>query len=89
MMSMSNEKPNFYFLAFKSKKNGIKVIKLGKLRALNVTIQEEESIMSFVILSISYEPRHYKMCLREFPTRVDTNWPAQPQKLARVLKFWL
>ena len=34
------------------------------------------------------EPRHDKMCLREFPTRPDTNRPAQPQKLARVLKFW-
>ena len=31
-----------------------------------------------------YEPRHDKTCLREFLTRPDTNWPAQPQKLARV-----
>ena len=29
------------------------------------------------------------MCLREFPTRPDTNRPAQLQKLARVLKFRL
>ena len=36
-----------------------------------------------------YEPRHEKMCLRESPTRLDTNRPAQPQKLARVLKFQL
>ena len=28
-----------------------------------------------------YEPRHEKMCLREFPTRSDSNWPAQLQKL--------
>ena len=28
------------------------------------------------------EPRHDKMCLREFPTRSDSNWPAQLQKLA-------
>ena len=35
------------------------------------------------------KPRHDKTCLREFPTRPDTNWPAQPQKLARVLKFRL
>ena len=35
------------------------------------------------------EPRHYKTCLQEFPTRLDTNWPAQPQKLARFLKFRL
>ena len=33
------------------------------------------------------EPRHEKMCLRESPTSQDTNRPAQPQKLARVLKF--
>ena len=37
----------------------------------------------------SNEPRHEKMCLWESPTRPDTNWPAQPQKLARVLKFRL
>ena len=35
------------------------------------------------------EPRHDKTCLREFPTRPDTNRPAQPQKLARVLRFRL
>ena len=29
------------------------------------------------------------MCLRESPTRPDINRPAQPQKLARVLKFRL
>ena len=35
------------------------------------------------------EPRHDKTYLQEFPTRPDTNRPAQPQKLARVLKFRL
>ena len=35
------------------------------------------------------EPEHDKTCLREFPTRPDTNRHAQPQKLARVLKFRL
>ena len=35
------------------------------------------------------EPRHEKTCLREFPTRSDSNWPAQLQKLAGGLKFWL
>ena len=33
------------------------------------------------------ESRHDKTYLREFPTRPDTNRHAQPQKLARVLKF--
>ena len=33
--------------------------------------------------------RHEKMCLCEFPTRSDSNWPAQPQKLAWRLIFWL
>ena len=32
----------------------------------------------------AYEPRHDKTCLREFPTRPDTNRPAQPQKLASL-----
>ena len=36
---------------------------------------------------VPYEPRHDKTCIQEFPTRPDTNRPAQPQKLARVLKF--
>ena len=36
-----------------------------------------------------YMTRYEKMCLRVFPTRSDTNRPAQPQKLARVLKFRL
>ena len=36
-----------------------------------------------------YWPRHDKMCLRESPTRPDTNRPAQLQRLARVLKFRL
>ena len=36
-----------------------------------------------------FESRHDKTCLREFPTWPDTNRPAQPQKLARVLKFQL
>ena len=35
------------------------------------------------------EPRQDKTCLQEFSTRPDTNRPAQPQKLARVLKFRL
>ena len=35
------------------------------------------------------DPRHDITCLQEFPTRPDTNRPAQPQKLARVLKFRL
>ena len=40
-------------------------------------------------LSKLFEPRHEKTCLREFPTRPDTNRPARPQKLARVSKFRL
>ena len=33
---------------------------------------------------ITIEPRHDMTCLREFPTRPDTNRPAQPQKLASL-----
>ena len=45
---------------------------------------EGRSSVAFII-----EPRHDKTCLREFPTRPDTNRTAQPQKLARVLKLRL
>ena len=45
-------------------------------------------ILGIKMIKIS-EPRHDKTCLREFPTRPDTNRPAQPQKLARLLKFRL
>ena len=31
---------------------------------------------------VVFEPRHKKTCLREFPTRSDSNWPAQLRKLA-------
>ena len=45
-------------------------------------------IIEALMLMPELEPRHEKMCLQEFPIRPDTNWPAQPQKLARILKFW-
>ena len=38
---------------------------------------------------ITIEPRHEKTCLREFPTWSDSNWPAQLQKIAWGLKFWV
>ena len=38
---------------------------------------------------VSYEPWHDKTCLREISTRPDTNRPAQPQNLARILTFRL
>ena len=48
------------------------------------------SCKKFRICTVSInDPRHEKMCRREFPTRSDSNWPAQLQKLARGLKFWL
>ena len=37
----------------------------------------------------AFEPCHVKTCLREFPTRLDSNWPAQLQKLTLGLKFRL
>ena len=44
---------------------------------------------SCICLFILFEPRHEKMCLRESPTRQDTNWPAQLQRPARFLKCWI
>ena len=38
---------------------------------------------------IKTESRHGRTCLQEFPTKSDSNQPAQPQKLARGLKFRL
>ena len=35
------------------------------------------------------EPHHTKMCLQGFLTRQDSNQPAQLQRLARGLKFWI
>ena len=46
-------------------------------------------LVGSVSFSPVYEPLHEKTCLREFPTRSGSNWPAQLQKLARALKFWL
>ena len=53
------------------------IVVLGRMCNLTVSV---------LIIALSFEPRHDKMCLREFPTRPDTTRPAQPQKLARVLK---
>ena len=39
------------------------------------------------IYTFVFELRHEKMCLRRSPTRLDTNWPAQQQRPARILKF--
>ena len=39
------------------------------------------------VFILTNEPGHDKTCLREFPTRPDTNRLAQPQTLARVLKI--
>ena len=39
------------------------------------------------IVHTVFEPRHEKMGFRESPTRQDTNWPAQLQIPARILKF--
>ena len=41
------------------------------------------------VLNVIAEPRHEITCLREFPTRSDSNWPAQLQKLAWSLNFFL
>ena len=46
-------------------------------------------LANVMIATTTDEPRHEKTCLQEFPTRPDTNRPAQPQKLARTLKFRL
>ena len=58
----------------------------------SVTEGSESLKCSDIIAAISViiiEPRHDKMFFRKFPTRPDTNRPAQPQKIARVLKFRL
>ena len=34
------------------------------------------------------EPRHEKTCLRVFPSRSNSNWPVQLQKLAWGLNVW-
>ena len=39
------------------------------------------TISANIIFTILCEPCHEKTCLREFPTRSDSNWPAQLQKL--------
>ena len=67
----------------------INMIKKRNLTFMKVFYQPLIAIHEVCRKSNQFEPRHDKMCLREFPTRLDTNRPAQPQKLARVLKFRL
>ena len=54
------------------------------LNEREVTYRHKKTTTPYTFL---YEPRQEKTCLREFLTRPDSNRPAQPQKLARVLKF--
>ena len=49
-----------------------------------VTQSDRMGINSHRIATITFEPRHVKTCLREFPTRPDSNWHAQLQKLASL-----
>ena len=90
---------DFYGIPFYFRKGGLKedspvdlvlscVDNFEARMAIN-TVSISVLILSFWTDMHTYEPRHEKMCLREFLTRPDTNQPAQPQKLARVLKFWL
>ena len=60
----------------------------------NYKIEEKNFVVVMVtkvkeIMGMNAEPRHEKTCLREFPTTPDANRPAQPQELARILKFRL
>ena len=60
-----------------------------------VTSNNSDSDMQVVLccdigmMAFTYEPRHEETCLREFPTRSGSNWPAQLQKLAWGLKCLL
>ena len=58
-------------------------------RRVSVTVSAELSEDFNIFESKTFEPRHEKMCLREFPTRSDSNWPAQLQKLAWGLEIWI
>ena len=47
-------------------------------------LQENAKNIEFRGAENTFEPRHNKTCLWEFPIRPDTNRPAQPQKLASL-----
>ena len=67
----------------------IKSFEVWIIRIFHGREMQIEKIHLRVTQTTTTEPRHDKTCLREFPTRPDTNQPVQPQKLARVLKFRL
>ena len=55
----------------------------------NISAYGPRILYAVLYLSITSEPRHEKMWLRESPTSQNTNRPAQPRKLASILKFRL
>ena len=59
------------------------------INIVNFRMLQKLGVITIISLILLFEPRHDKTCLREFPTRPDTQRPAQPQPLARVLKFRL
>ena len=66
-----------------------KEMRMHRRDFLSVLFLPDKEIVVILTENSLYEPRQDKTCLWELPTRPDTNQPAQPQKLARVLKFRL
>ena len=52
------------------------------LSAIDINAKNNNHKKGVFETKVSYEPCNEKTCLREFPTRSDSNWPAQLQKLA-------
>ena len=63
--------------------NGKNVNVVLELIIVRVVTQYMEAFI-VLLMHFLFEPRHEKTCLRESPTRPDTNRPAQPQKLASL-----
>ena len=70
--------------------NSLDAPQLHQVNQMKETAAVKCSVLnSFSTFTVTIEPRHEKTYLQEFPTRPDTNRPAQPQNLARVLEFRL
>ena len=89
----SHDEAHFMWLSHTLHKQGLNLHKNGEKpndqNLLRDRIPKEWEKQLESGIKFLFEPRHDKTCLQEFSTRPDTNRPAQPQKLARWLKFRL
>ena len=77
---------SFFLIGCPATREG-KVKQCDHALKIDISSRLKELALKMMLITMPFEPRHEKTCLRGLATRVDSNQPAQPQKLGRGLKF--